>query len=106
MALSRTVTETYLAILKEELVPAMGCTEPIAIAYAASILRDVLGEEPTEVQAVLSGNISNCGGHHCECTETEAAGSDGTFRGGSRTDSGVLHGGADLDRGIRLCRSL
>ena len=57
MALSRTVTETYLAILKEELVPAMGCTEPIAIAYAASILRDVLAADPTEVQAVLSGNI-------------------------------------------------
>ena len=35
----------------------MGCTEPIAIAYAAAILRDVLGEEPCTVRVGLSGNI-------------------------------------------------
>lgn len=36
----------YIQILKEELVPAMGCTEPIAIAYIASYAREVLGCEP------------------------------------------------------------
>ncbi len=47
----------YLQILKEELVPAMGCTEPIAIAYAAAKARDVLGKIPEKVTAKCSGNI-------------------------------------------------
>ena len=49
--------QTFSAILKEELAVAMGCTEPIAIAYAASILRDLLGAEPDEIDAAFSGNI-------------------------------------------------
>ena len=47
----------YLQILKEELVPAMGCTEPIAIAYAAAKARDVLGKMPEKVIAKCSVNI-------------------------------------------------
>lgn len=47
----------YLQILKEELVPAMGCTEPIAIAYAAAKAREVLGKTPEKVIAKCSGNI-------------------------------------------------
>ena len=47
----------YKDILREELRAAMGCTEPIAIAYAASILRDLLGGIPTSVRAGFSGNI-------------------------------------------------
>ena len=47
----------YIAILKEELVPATGCTEPIAIAYAAARLREVLGAEPEQVRVLVSGNI-------------------------------------------------
>ena len=35
--------QTYLKILEEELLPAMGCTEPIAVAYAAAMARDLLG---------------------------------------------------------------
>ena len=57
MSLSPAITETYIHILREELVPAMGCTEPIAIAYAAAILRHALGVEPTALQVELSGNI-------------------------------------------------
>ncbi len=57
MSLSPAIIRTYTAILCEELVPAMGCTEPIAIAYAASILRHALGAEPTAVRVGLSGNI-------------------------------------------------
>ncbi len=57
MSLSRHIIDTYTAILREELVPAMGCTEPIAIAYAASILRHALGAEPQRVRVGLSGNI-------------------------------------------------
>ena len=39
----------YLNILKQELVPALGCTEPIAIAYAAAKAHQVLGEFPDSV---------------------------------------------------------
>lgn len=47
----------YLEILREELVPAMGCTEPIAIAYAAARARDVLGRMPERVEVEASANI-------------------------------------------------
>lgn len=51
------VYEEYLAILKEELVPALGCTEPIAIAYAAAKAREILGSQPEEITVCCSGNI-------------------------------------------------
>lgn len=47
----------YTAILTEELVPAMGCTEPIALAYAAARAREVLGAEPDRILARCSGNM-------------------------------------------------
>ena len=47
----------YIKILREELVPAMGCTEPIAIAYAASIISHALGGAPSKMRVGLSGNI-------------------------------------------------
>lgn len=48
---------SYVQILKEELVPAMGCTEPIALAYAAARAREVLGEVPDKVLVEASGSI-------------------------------------------------
>ena len=48
---------TYIQILKEELVPALGCTEPISIAYAAAKARAVLGAFPEEITVKCSGNI-------------------------------------------------
>ena len=36
------IYRSYIEILKEELVPAMGCTEPIALAYAAAVARKTL----------------------------------------------------------------
>ena len=47
----------YLEILKDELIPAMGCTEPISVAYAAALARKVLGELPSRVQLTVSANI-------------------------------------------------
>lgn len=47
----------YINILKEELVPALGCTEPIAIAYAGAKAREILGEFPKRVIVKCSGNI-------------------------------------------------
>ena len=49
--------ELYINILKEELVPAMGCTEPICLAYAAAKAREILGSMPDKVDILASGNI-------------------------------------------------
>ena len=57
MALPEIIKNMYISILREELLVAMGCTEPIAIAYAASILCKTLGKAPEAIKAELSGNI-------------------------------------------------
>ena len=49
----------YCAILAEELQPAMGCTEPIAVAYCAALARKTLGCLPEDVQVYASANIIN-----------------------------------------------
>ena len=55
--LSSEICSTYESILIEELKLAMGCTEPIAIAFASAILKNALGGEPQEIRIGLSGNI-------------------------------------------------
>ena len=55
--MNRELYNTYVHILEEELIPAMGCTEPIAIAYAVSIARAALGMLPEHVEIHVSGNI-------------------------------------------------
>lgn len=52
-----TTYHNYIAILEEELVVALGCTEPIAIAYAAAKARETLGAFPDSVEISCSGNI-------------------------------------------------
>ncbi len=47
----------FVEILKEELLPAMGCTEPIAIAYAGAVARQTLGVMPEWIEVSVSGNI-------------------------------------------------
>lgn len=54
---SNEVYQNYIGILKEEMIPAMGCTEPIALAYGAARAREVLGKEPERIVAHCSGNI-------------------------------------------------
>ena len=49
--------KSYVEILKRELVPAMGCTEPIAIAYCAAKAREALGTDPDRLVVTASGNI-------------------------------------------------
>ena len=55
--MDKRVYEEYIEILKEELVCAMGCTEPIALAYGAALARKVLDEEVREVKVIASSNI-------------------------------------------------
>ncbi len=49
--------QNYVSILNEELLPAMGCTEPVAVAYAAAKGREVLGCLPERCMLFVSGNI-------------------------------------------------
>jgi len=49
--------DRYVQVLQEELVQATGCTEPIAIAYAAALLRKILGSQPERIICRVSGNI-------------------------------------------------
>ena len=55
--LTAETTDAYCTILENELIAATGCTEPIAIAYAAAILRDTLGGVPERMRVLVSGNI-------------------------------------------------
>ncbi len=55
--MDREIYDCYIAIMKEEMIPAMGCTEPIALAYGAAKAREVLGREPDHIKARCSGNI-------------------------------------------------
>lgn len=79
----------YINILKEELLPALGCTEPIAVAYAAAIAANALGKLPEKVQISVSGNIlKNVKSAVVPCT--------GGLKGvGSAAAAGIISGRAD-----------
>ena len=51
------IYKTYVDILRHELVPAMGCTEPIAVAFCAARAREILGKKPESIRIQASGNI-------------------------------------------------
>ncbi len=55
--LDEQIRNAFLAILREELIPAMGCTEPIALAYAAARAREFLPGEPVRMKTACSGNM-------------------------------------------------
>lgn len=55
--LEEKIKQDFLAILEEELIPAMGCTEPIALAFASAKAKRILGEKPEKIIAKCSGNI-------------------------------------------------
>ena len=51
------IYKNYLAILREEMIPAMGSSDLIALAYGAARAREILGKEPERIVAKCSGNI-------------------------------------------------
>lgn len=55
--LTKEKIDFYIELLKSELVPAMGCTEPIAIAYAAAVARETLGDSADRAEIAVSGSI-------------------------------------------------
>ena len=97
--------ENYIAILREELVPSMGCTEPIAIAYASAKAREILGEDATHLHVSCSGNIiknvkgvivPNSGGQK----GIEAAAILGAVGGDSSRELEVISGADDDARAL------
>ena len=89
--------DAYVAILEEELVCAMGCTEPIAVAYCAALARKALGELPERVTVAASANIiknvksvvvPNTGG----ARGIEAAAAAGIVAGNAEAELEVLAG--------------
>ncbi len=101
--MDKKLQESYLKILKEELIPAMGCTEPIALAYASAKAREVLGTEPQKIVARCSGNmiknvrcvtIPNSGG----LTGIETACVLGAVGGNAKAGMEVLEHISDEDR--------
>ena len=91
------IKRIYVDILKEELAPAMGCTEPISVAYASALARKTLGRIPERVELSVSANIiknvksvvvPNTGGLH----GIEAAASAGIVAGDSDKELEVLSG--------------
>jgi len=57
MEFNQDIFDKVMGILKEEVVPAEGCTEPIAVAYVAAKVRQILGKEPEQLKVFVSGNI-------------------------------------------------
>lgn len=55
--MNKTIYNAYLSVLNGELLPALGCTEPIAIALASAKVREVLGEMPNNISLDCSGNV-------------------------------------------------
>ena len=105
------IKKDFLTILSEELVPAMGCTEPIALAYAAAKARELLGRTPTRIIARCSGNIIK----NVRCvripnsdgmTGIEAACTLGALAGDAERQMEVLESVCDEDRAntIRFLR--
>ena len=80
----------FLKTLTAELVPALGCTEPIAIAYAAAAARDVLGEFPEQIRIACSGDIVK------NAKSVEVPNSGGLFGIDAAAVLGVVGGKAEL----------
>ncbi|MBQ9409339.1 MAG: serine dehydratase subunit alpha family protein [Clostridia bacterium] len=92
--MTKDIAETYIAILTEELVPAMGCTEPIALSYAAARLVEILGKRPEKLNARCSGNIIK----NVRCVQIPSSG------GMTGIEAAVALGafGGDANRGMEV----
>ena len=97
------IYQTYLEILRRELVCAMGCTEPIAVAYCAAVARRALGQLPDRIMVEASGNViknvksvivPNTGGRR----GLAAAAAVGALAGNAAAGLQVIAGVTEADR--------
>jgi len=89
--MDRSLYNAYVKILTEELVPAMGCTEPIAVAYAAALARKTLGILPSSVEIRVSANI-------IKNVKSVVVPHTGGLRGiGAAAAAGIVAGNADRE---------
>ena len=93
--MKQNITDVYNQILHEELIPALGCTEPIAVAFTAAKAREVLGKMPESILVQCSGNvIKNVKGVKVPATEgmkgIDTSAVLGAIVGGSRLGLEVL----------------
>ena len=89
--MTQALYSAYVKILEEELVPAMGCTEPIAVAYAAALARKALGEMPQSVEVHVSANI-------IKNVKSVVVPHTGGLRGiGAAVAAGIVAGDADRE---------
>lgn len=96
--MDQTIYDSYVRILRRELVPALGCTEPIAIAYAGAKAREVLGTMPESVHLRCSGNIvKNVKG-------VTVPNSDGMMGLEAAVTLGIV--GGDASRGLEVLQSI
>ncbi len=107
--MDKSLYDNFVEILREELVAALGCTEPIAIAFCAAKARDILGDLPDKIDVYVSGNIiknvkgvtvPNSGGQK----GVDIAAILGVLVGGADKKLEVLSGVSDAD--IEKSRSL
>lgn len=92
--MERRIYDAYVKILREELVPAMGCTEPIAVAYAAALARKTLGTMPETVDIRVSANI-------IKNVKSVVVPHTGGLRGiAAAAAAGIVAGAADAQLGV------
>lgn len=96
--MEQNIYDNYVAILRSELIPALGCTEPIAIAYAAGKARQALGTQPERIEVYFSGNI-------LKNVKGVAVPNSGGMKG---VDSAAILGsvGGDPDRELEILESV
>ncbi|MDD3704567.1 MAG: L-serine ammonia-lyase, iron-sulfur-dependent, subunit alpha [Clostridiaceae bacterium] len=96
--LTKEVADNYILILKSELIEALGCTEPIAIAYATAKAKSVLGKSPERLEVGCSGNIvKNVKG-------VVVPNTGGLIGIDAAAIAGVI--GGDADRGLQVLESV
>lgn len=95
--MDQTLYNSYVNILREELVPAMGCTEPISVAYAAALARKALGCIPEKVEIRVSANI-------IKNVKSVVVPHTGGLRGiAAAAAAGIVAGNADAELEVISC---
>lgn len=97
--MDQSLYHSYVNILREELVPAMGCTEPIAVAYAAALAKQTLGCIPEKVVIRVSANI-------IKNVKSVVVPHTGGLRGiAAAAAAGIVAGNADAELEVISCVS-